>query len=806
MMVPADFIMSLADLLTDISDGGQFVFITRQSSRNNLKSHKIYATVLERVHAQLSLPKPFVLHSFVGSGKVNFLKHAFDSGKVDEWIRGTYFEWLVNVLWHALAKMPEGKKLYVIFASIDRMFRPIGYAPQGGTETWEFDAESCELFRRLIVHYFNERSEDIVFVSVNDGTPEQCRVWQTKLGQAGNVGGRPRRHSKAQVLENILQLAAKDMNAGQIKRYLSAKYGVDIPLRTIQYRTRKAKLSAKAGRPRGKKYTNLMTSNNSDTDMTSTFVASNSVREKDHDSKPSVQQATQQIKKLCREEDTKSISVKQLNTPLTLNNRKEIDMSKSYFEQDFEGFVGDFIDLYFVQDEDKLLVYLDGSLHRYNGTHYESLGDSHRNIMGQVREYVRKLSLADKKGKPVATPTSPTFYKAFRKTLEELCIPTDSELEFFQHLDNDLVFGKTKAYRISTGQFEPYNHLIRNRFTLDFDVAEDDYEPPVWKEFFDAAQMDESQQLSWWRQRSVIVMRDNTHNRIFYNFGNPRSGKGTTTAIDTAFFGRNGVGAIPRSIGRNTHTGTIIVGKSLLTINDMKFDRYVNNSFIQFLLNLVGGDPISINPKHKQPYDYYSKANLVISSNEMPNFKGNLSGLENKFMFNVFRRSEDKPVDITLKERMLETLPHIIRKAIKMYPETVESMYDFDTEQGRKVSEQFAEAASVSIRYIEEHCVLGEGFNDSSQYVYNDLCEFVKQQGEHKPNQPQFQNEIMTHFLGKIGKTRIVAKDGKKVTVLTGMHRIGLGNTINDPIPKPVRPSLPNNRAGDLEDPNFVPF
>lgn len=463
---------------------------------------------------------------------------------------------------------------------------------------------------------------------------------------------------------------------------------------------------------------------------------------------------------------------------------------RTYFEQDFDGFVSNFIKSHYTQDGDTLLAFLDGSLHCFNGTHYEASDASHRSIMTQVRQFVKTLSFTDKKGKPIKTTTSPLFYKNFFKTLEDLCEPSESELELFRQQDKDLVFGKTKAYRISTREFEPYNHRMRNRFVLDYDVAEEDCEPEVWKEFFEAAQMDEEQQLSWWRQRSVIVMRDNRHNRLFFHFGNPRSGKGTTTAIDTAFFGKSGVASIPRGVGSNPHALGVIVGKSLLTINDMKFDKNVNNCFIQFLLNLVGDDPISINPKHKPIFDYHPIANIVISSNEVPNFRGNLSGLENKFVFNVFQRDESKSADLLLKQRMLDTMPYIIRKAILMYPETVESGYAFDTERGKAIRDRFSESASVCIRYINECCTFGEGFNDCSEEIYEEFREFAHKQGEHKPSQSQFNTEIMTHFLGKIDKKRIYSKSGRRVTVLTGIRRNWRGDTINDPAPRPVPPGL----------------
>jgi len=464
-------------------------------------------------------------------------------------------------------------------------------------------------------------------------------------------------------------------------------------------------------------------------------------------------------------------------------------MREHYCDVDFDGFVGDFIADHLTQDGEKLAVFLDGKMHLYNGTHYEAVDDSHKRLMGPIREFVKRLRLTDRKGKPVLTPTPPSFYKNFLQALKSLSVLDDDELKAFKRQDQDIVYGKTKMYRISADTFEPYSPSIKNTYTLDFDVAETDEEPAVWQEFFEAAQMNEAQQLSWWRQRSVVVMRDNQHNRILYNFGNPRSGKGTTTAIDTAFFGRDGVAAIPRDVGSNAHSAATIVGKSLLTINDMKFDRHVNNGFIQVLLNLVGGDALPINPKYADSFDYYTTANLVISSNEVPNFRGNLSGLENKFVFNVFQRGENKPVDLTLKQRMLATMPHIIRKAVKMYRETVESGYDFDTEQGLTVREQFADSASIALRYIEECCVLGEGFNDGSLAIFKSFQTYAQEHGEHKASHSLFVTEIMTHYLGQIKNIRLT-KDGKRIKVLSGLHRIGQGNTIHDSAPSTTLPSF----------------
>ena len=429
-----------------------------------------------------------------------------------------------------------------------------------------------------------------------------------------------------------------------------------------------------------------------------------------------------------------------------------------YFKNDFEAFGSDFIRKFYYVEDQRLIYFFDGHLHVYNGICYEKQTTRNsQTLRRKIREYVKTLKLMDERRKSVLTPTSKSFYTNFEDALMRLSEITEEEAKKFKTHPSYLVFGKTKIWNSSTDTFHPYNCTIFNTYTLEFDVADADEEPEVWKEFFEAAGMDENQQLAWWYQRSVILMRDRKHNRLFYNFGNPRSGKGLTTAIDVAFFGRDKTATIPRRLGK--HSMAPLVGKPLLLINDMKFDRHINSDFIQFLLNCAGEDYVSVEAKYKDAYDYMLEGNLVISSNEPPNFRGNLSGLENKFVFNVFRRT--KEIDPTLKSRMLDTMPYIIRKAARIYPEVVNSGYDFDTERGLTMARQLLEASSVVKRYVDDACTLGEDCQIRTLLLFQHFREYARDRGEHLPTLSQFEDELITSFLGIVTKIRVRESNGR---------------------------------------------
>ena len=120
---------------------------------------------------------------------------------------------------------------------------------------------------------------------------------------------------------------------------------------------------------------------------------------------------------------------------------------------------------------------------------------------------------------------------------------------------------------------------------------------------------------------------------------------------------------------------------------------------------------------------------------------------------------------------MLETLPQIIRKAAKMYKEAIASDYDFDTEQGRAIAEQFLEGSSVVREFVEERCVFGAECRISTVEMFDEFVIYARQRRESIPSISQFVQEITTLYLGQIAKSRITVK-GKKITAFKGMRLV----------------------------------
>jgi len=184
---------------------------------------------------------------------VSILRNAFNSGDIGIALAGTYFEKLANAL---KRELQNTKKLRVVFPSLDRIFRPLGYNPKGGTSTWNYTDEDYALLQKWLEHALGARATDVQFAVIDDSPAGVVRSNSIKSGQrhTGRRGGRPKQIAPK---EEALRLAKeKGWNSGRIHRHLIKQYKFEMSVRVIQKCLKKAGLQAKPGRPKGEKNAN----------------------------------------------------------------------------------------------------------------------------------------------------------------------------------------------------------------------------------------------------------------------------------------------------------------------------------------------------------------------------------------------------------------------------------------------------------------------------------------------------------------------------------------------------------------------
>ena len=243
------FAFTLLDRLSpETVSNSRGIGINRESSPNNRHAHATKEAVLRKAYTQFAPTQYLECCRFTGSGNLRILRDN-DFNSVD--VEKSYFGWLRNTIEGELQCTSPEQMLYIFTLCPDRLFRSIRFDRH--KDHWDLHPEDFVLFAKWLRSCYPNDYERIVFVDCSNGmTPEQCRVWQTELGQAGKKGGRPRRQRqyKKDYYDKAVRLATdRQWNATQVLGYLKKHYAIVISDRAVRKWLREGNASAKIGRP-----------------------------------------------------------------------------------------------------------------------------------------------------------------------------------------------------------------------------------------------------------------------------------------------------------------------------------------------------------------------------------------------------------------------------------------------------------------------------------------------------------------------------------------------------------------------------
>lgn len=124
-----------------------------------------------------------------------------------------------------------------------------------------------------------------------------------------------------------------------------------------------------------------------------------------------------------------------------------------------------------------------------------------------------------------------------------------------------------------------------------------------------------------WREKGMLVV------------GPPRAGKGTLLAVAEGLVG-GPIGATSTSTSRMaTNFGLMgLPGKSLLTIGDMRGESRDAARAANLLLEMIGGDTVSIDRKNKAPIDGKITARVMVGTNIVPTLYDDAAAIETRFL------------------------------------------------------------------------------------------------------------------------------------------------------------------------------
>ncbi|QPK79264.1 NTP-binding protein [Corynebacterium lizhenjunii] len=221
-------------------------------------------------------------------------------------------------------------------------------------------------------------------------------------------------------------------------------------------------------------------------------------------------------------------------------------------------------------------------------------------------------------------------------------------------------------FRLSTRELVDHTPALFTTYSLPFD-----YDPGArcdeWLAFiYDTFAHDrKGAELLQEFMGYVIAGRTDLHKALLM-VGPTRAGKGVILRVMTELVGQANTGSTSLD-GLGTDPGqAALIGKPLATVGDAREPSRSNGrKATEFILNVVGGDSVSIQRKYQPNWTGKLPTRFVIASNELPRFVDAAGAVANRFMAVRLVKSHLGKEDPGLEGRLLAELPGIFNWALQ---------------------------------------------------------------------------------------------------------------------------------------------
>lgn len=274
-----------------------------------------------------------------------------------------------------------------------------------------------------------------------------------------------------------------------------------------------------------------------------------------------------------------------------------------------------------------------------------------------------------------------------------------------------------------------------------------DGECPNWLKFLDSLGWGEGSQehrlLQQWFGYLLSGSKD--QQKMLLLKSPTRGGKGTILKIAAAMLGDGAAGVTLQSL--TTQFGLQpLLGKSLATIGDARFENKTDKTLVERLLSIVGDDVVPVDIKNQKPVFVRLDTRLMMASNEMPKFIEASDALAQRFLILESFESFLGREDFGLERRLREELGGIVSWALDGLRDLRETGSFVNTEAGIALVHDMVLAGSSVRRFVEEECEFGPDYRVLTQDLYQAYSMWARARNLYVVNDWQFGADIKTAF------------------------------------------------------------
>lgn len=264
--------------------------------------------------------------------------------------------------------------------------------------------------------------------------------------------------------------------------------------------------------------------------------------------------------------------------------------------------------------------------------------------------------------------------------------------------------------------------------------AEDDAEPEAFDAFLGSVVGDEESKQTVYEVLGLAIHPGYLKAGFLLLYGDGRNGKSTLLeALERVIHPENVSSRSIQDIATDDHATASLYGKLANICGDLPNDRLPDTGMLK---QLTGGDLVTANPKHHEPFSFHNEAVLMFSTNDPPAIDDDSTALARRLLLvncpNEFTPEGEPGPDLRPKQEILaeitspEECQAILRRAVEAVRRVRETGSFADSDSTGEVRERYRRASDPIYAFqdgaIEE---TSEGFVATSDLynAYKTWCE-----------------------------------------------------------------------------------
>ena len=217
------------------------------------------------------------------------------------------------------------------------------------------------------------------------------------------------------------------------------------------------------------------------------------------------------------------------------------------------------------------------------------------------------------------------------------------------------------------------------------------------------------------------LVPDMSQEKLMIFTGDTRSGKSTILETLHSMLGKDQYSATSFQALANTHGLYSLIGKLAATLGDARTPRRGEaDAALQTILQITGGDCVTVNPKYIPTFDAYMTCRFTIAMNDLPGFSDPAKALVARSIILNFPNSYIGREDFTLKDRLRKEAREgkLINFALQGLKDLREQGRFTMPESSKLLLQQLTEITAPVTAFIKECCIKDSGAYITKSQLY----------------------------------------------------------------------------------------